>query len=104
MLRLSLTLPMQEQPRLRSLRRAPPSVQEPEIPAVGSALLLSDGGVFALAGDQAAFDLAIHYASDRTLGDLPIRTEAALSDLLLVHTSAGSRKITLGDLLDSLET
>ncbi|NKL08404.1 hypothetical protein GFL39_26400 [Rhizobium leguminosarum bv. viciae] len=103
MLRLPLTLPVHERTRLRSPRRVAPVVQEPEIPATGSALLLSDGATFALT-DAPAYDLGIHYATDRALNDLPIRIETTSGDRLLVITSAGPSLVTLGELLDILET
>jgi hypothetical protein len=104
MLRLPLTLPVHEQARLRSPKRVAPVVQQPEIPAAGSALLLSDGATFALTDAPTAYDLAVHYAGDRALSDLPIRLETTSDDLLLVITNAGPSLVTLGDLLNILET
>ncbi|QNH71727.1 hypothetical protein V1VFAS_031 [Rhizobium phage V1VFA-S] len=104
MLQLPLHLPEHEELRLRSLRRRAAVVQQPEIPATGSALLLSDGATFALTDAPTAYDLAVHYAGDRVLSDLPIRTATTSDDLLLVITSAGPSLVTLGDLLNILET
>jgi hypothetical protein len=107
-LALPLNLPLRERPRLSNRLRAsapPILVVEPD-PETGPAavLRLGDGSIYALTGDTAGKDLGIHYASDQKFGDLPLRTEARSDDLLLVRTSAGARKISLGDLINILET
>ncbi|QNG62667.1 hypothetical protein B1VFA_054 [Rhizobium phage B1VFA] len=103
MLRLPLTLPIHERTRLRSSKRTV-VVQQPEIPPAGSALLLSDGATFALTDAPTPYDLAVHSAGDRALSDLPLRTETTADDFLLVITTAGPALVTLGDLLNILET
>ncbi|AGC36177.1 hypothetical protein B7L88_gp111 [Rhizobium phage RHEph10] len=101
---IPIKLPVREPPRLRLLRRRGPVVPLPDPSESEAVLRFTDGAIVALAGDQAAFDLGINSVGDRTIGDLPIRTELSLTDLLLVRTSAGSRKVTLGDLINILET
>ncbi|QIG69643.1 hypothetical protein EVB81_074 [Rhizobium phage RHph_I46] len=77
-----------------------------DVVASGSLMLLSEGSTFALSGDQSTFDLGIHYSSDLRFSDLPILPSDSTSpnDLILIRTTSGSRKITLGDLIDILET
>jgi hypothetical protein len=69
----------------------------------GSVLLLSDGSVYGLAGDQAGFDLGIHYSENLAFHNLSVLTELSPNDLIVIRTTDGSRKMTFGDLLDSLE-
>ncbi|QIG68008.1 hypothetical protein EVB55_073 [Rhizobium phage RHph_Y68] len=72
----------------------------------GSVMTLSDGSTYALAGDQSTYDLGIHYSSNLRFADLPILASDSTtpSDVILIRTSSGSRKITLGDLIDILES
>ncbi|QNH71384.1 cadherin domain containing protein [Rhizobium phage AF3] len=69
----------------------------------GSVLLLSDGSTFGLSGDQVEFDLGIHYGDDLTLRDIPIATTPSPNALILIKTASGSRKISLSELLGTLE-
>ncbi|AIK68328.1 hypothetical protein P10VF_115 [Rhizobium phage vB_RleM_P10VF] len=69
----------------------------------GSVLLLSDGSTFGLSGDQVEFDLGINYGADLTIRDIPIATTPSPNALILIRTPSGSRKITLSELLGTLE-
>ncbi|QIG75573.1 hypothetical protein EVC20_002 [Rhizobium phage RHph_Y2_17_1] len=103
-LSLPIKLPVHEAPRLRLLRRRGPTIPLPDPSESVAVLRFSDGAIVALAGDQADYDLGINSVDDRQIIDLPIRPEISPDDLLLVRTSAGSRKVALGDLINILET
>ncbi|MBX4911491.1 hypothetical protein HJA82_29695 [Rhizobium bangladeshense] len=101
---LPVKLPVHEPPRLRLLRRRGPVIPLPDPDDSVALLRFGDGAIVALAGDQAAYDLGINSVGDRVIADLPIRTEMSPTDMLLVRTSAGSRKVSFGDLINILET